>query len=71
MCIELNMKIVTIIVKDTITGSITEDIIKLKEGENGEHFCYMNGLYTCINLEHNEAFDRHEFNKMLEDSMSE
>lgn len=61
------MKIVTIIVKDTNTGSIAKYNIKLKEGEKRDHLGLMNGVYTCINLEHDKSLDKHVFDEIVKE----
>lgn len=63
------MKIVTIIVKDTNTGSIAKYNIKLKEGEKREHLGLMNGVYTCINLEHDKSLDKHFFDEIVKEGI--
>lgn len=44
------MKIVTVIVKDTVTGSISKYNQRLKSGERKEHVGLMNGVYVNINI---------------------
>lgn len=63
------MKIVTIIVKDTNTGSIAKYNIKLKEGEKREHLGLMNGVYTCLNLEHDKSLDKHVFDEIVKEGI--
>lgn len=55
------MKIVTVIVKDTVTGSISKYNQRLKSGEQKEHVGLMNGVYVNINIEHNNNIDNHGF----------
>ena len=55
------MKIVTVIVKDTVTGSISKYNQRLKGGEQKEHVGLMNGVYVNINIEHNNNIDNHGF----------
>lgn len=58
------MKLITIIVKDTVTGTISKFNVKAKPNEKGTHIGLMNGTYISLDYLNDTSYDKHAFDSL-------